>query len=378
MRPHLALIALAAPLSLIACRDDSGLTPLRNERPLAVLPSAAPVPSGSSAPVASAAPVPCPVRPACDAPPPPSGAPRPFKHQRSRLAALAKPRHRGRDLFAYPGGAQWVIAKFAYGPQDKDLEDEEIDVHLLRGCGGAWEKVGTYRTSKGDGPHPTVEGIKDTSGRITVDLAKAPIEGGPARPLEAGRHRVHLVVAGDGSSTDLFLEVLAPGARVAVTDIDGTLTSSEAAVLSELAGKAPPAAHPGAAETMKALADSGYYLFYLTARPEWLVDNTRAWLSLRGFPPGILHSTMGVTGAIYSVAAEFKGAELAWLKSSVGLVPEFAFGNMPSDVQTYSHAGIPASHCYYYALAGDPRGGVRHDDYRTIAASLAGLPVGCP
>ncbi|WP_437536371.1 phosphatidylinositol transfer protein [Sorangium sp. So ce726] len=311
----------------------------------------------------------CPARPACDAPPP-AALPRGFRHTRSRLVAAGWPRHRGRDLFARADGPQWAIAKFAYGPQDDDLEDEDVEAYLLRGCSGAWERLGTFRTSDDDHPHPTTEGIPDTGGRVYIDLAAG-------RHLEVGRHRVHLAVAGDATSADLFIEVLPSGAQVAVTDVDGTLTSSEVAVVSELVGGAPPAAHPGAADAMRALAESGIYLFYVTARPEWLVGSTRVWLREQGFPPGILHTTIGVTGAFGGAAAEYKTIELGWLKARTGIVPAFGFGNMPSDVATYTAAGIPASRCYYYKLGGDLRGGVPHDDYRGLAPALFSPHAAC-
>ncbi|WP_438029402.1 LNS2 domain-containing protein [Sorangium sp. So ce233] len=330
--------------------------------------------TGAPREVATPAPPPasagaCPARPACDAPPPPA-LPRGFRHTRSRDVASGWPRHRGRDLFARAGGPQWAIAKFAYGPQDDDLEDEDVEAYLLRGCSGAWERLGTFRTSDDDHLHPTTEGIPDTGGRVYLDLTAG-------RRLEVGRHRVHLAVVGDGTSADLFIEVLPPDARVAVTDIDGTLTSSEVAVVGELLGGGPPAAHPGAAAAMHALAGSGVYLFYVTARPEWLVGNTRVWLREQGFPPGILHTTIGVTGAFGGAAASYKTVELGWLKARTGIVPSFGFGNMPSDVATYTAAGIAPSRCFYYKLDADLRGGVGHDDYRRLVPALFTPPATC-
>ncbi|WP_433936029.1 phosphatidylinositol transfer protein [Sorangium cellulosum] len=311
----------------------------------------------------------CPARPACDAPPP-LALPRGFRHTRSRLVASGWPRHRGRDLFVRADGHQWAIAKFAYGPLDDDLEDEDVEAYLLRGCSGDWERLGAFRTSDDDHLHPTIEGIRDTGGRVYIDLTA----GGR---LEVGRHRVHLVVAGDGTSADLFVEVLPPDARVAVTDVDGTLTSSEVAMVGELVGGGPPAAHPGAPEAMHALAASGVYLFYVTARPEWLVASTRVWLRERGFPPGILHTTVGVTGAAGRAAAAYKTVELGWLKARTGIVPAFGFGNMPSDVAAYTAAGIAPSGSYYYKLGGDLRGGVGHDDYRRLVPALFTPPSAC-
>jgi hypothetical protein len=314
----------------------------------------------------------CPPRPACDAPPPPLAAPRPFRHKRSHLVtALGPAQHRGRDQFLAQGAPQWVLAKFAYGTTDKDLSDEDIDVYLLRDCGASWEKIGTYPTTPREDHHPPVAGVEDKGGQLFLELSQV------TRPLRIGRHRVRLVVAGDLTATDLFLEVLPYGARVVVTDIDGTLTSSETAMVQDLATGEPSDARPGGAEVMHALAGRGYHLFYLTARPDWLVPRTRAWLSLQGYPPGILHTTVMPAGAVGAGAAAFKAEELAALKAATGIVPEIAFGNMQSDVATYAAAGIPASQCYYIGLDGDLAGGVRHDDYRALVPSFAALPPVC-
>jgi phosphatidate phosphatase PAH1 len=220
-----------------------------------------------------------------------------------------------------------------------------------------------------------VLGIDDRGGQIFVDLRNASLPGGP---LGVGRHRIHMVVAGDGTSTDLFLEVLPPGARIAVTDVDGTLTESEDAIVGDVLQDQHAGAHPGAADAMKALAGRGYFIFYLTARPGWLVPRTRRWLALHGFPPGILHTTVSSTGVFGDAAASFKSGELTLLKDATGLVPDIAFGNMPSDVATYAATGIPAGRAYFYRLEGDARGGVKHDDYRALLPSLGGLPARCP
>lgn len=336
-------------------------------------PAQAGVPSGAP-PAAPAAPATaaCPPRPACDAPMP-ALARRDFQRKRSSATtSLGPPRHRGRDLFLRPGKPQWAIGKFAYGPADKDLSSEEVDVWLLRGCGATWEKVGTFTTTNDEGGHPPVLGIEDKGGHVFVELSKV------TRPLDVGRHRVRMVVAGDLSATDLFIEVLPPGARVAVSDVDGTLTESEAAIADEVITGDDTAAHPGAADAMSALASRGYHLFYLTARPDWLVPATRAWLTAKGFPPGILHTTTTATGVGGDAAAAFKSAELAALKAELGIVPEPAFGNMPSDVTTYGNAGIKPSRCYYYKLDGDLRGGVRHEDYRALVPAFSALPPSCP
>lgn len=318
----------------------------------------------------------CPLRPACDAPFSGSYTKRPFVHKRSSLVVeMGSARHRGRDLFLRPGDPAWVLAKFAYGASDKDLSDEEVDLWLQRGCSGAWEALGTFKTTPGEGNHAPVLGVEDKGGQIFLDINTIKL---PAGPLGIGRHRVHLQVAGDGSSTDLILEVLPAGAKVVVSDIDGTLTESENAIVKDVVADDNAAANPGAADVLKTLAERGFLIFYLTARPFWLVPKTRKWLAMRGFPPGIVHTSLSNAGYGGEEAAAFKSAELKGLKSNTGIVPDMAFGNKPSDVDTYSAMGIAAAQSYYFKLEGDAKGGVRHEDYRMLLSGLSARAGACP
>ncbi len=320
----------------------------------------------------------CPPRPACDAPLPDVGPKRSWRHTSSSLTSKAGPaRHRGRDLFVRKDGPQWALGKFAYGSLgvgfvDDDIKDEDVDVWLLRDCGSTWTKVGTYRTTE-DGEHATVEGVEDTGGRVYVDLRKdLPV------PLGVGRHRIRFVVAGDLSAADQFVEVLPDGAKIAVSDIDGTLTTSEFAAWTDYVSLPPPGAHPGAPEALTALARRGYYLFYLTARPEWLTQKTREWLPLRGFPTGIVHTTLSKGGALTGADA-YKTGELALLKSATGITPSYAFGNKDTDVTAYTNAKIePASNCFYFQLEGDAKGGTVHSDYAKLVPTFSALPATCP
>ncbi len=312
----------------------------------------------------------CPQRPACDAPlllPPSRG----FRHTTSSITAAAgAARHRGRDLFLAPGAPQWALGKFAYGITDKDIKDEDVDVYLLRDCVGPWTKVGTTTTTQ-DGQHATVEGIVDTGGRIYLDLAAA------GAPLAVGRHRVRMVVAGDNSTADAFLEVLPPASRIVVSDVDGTLTTTETEAFTDLFTGTPPDANPGAAQVLHALSARGYFIHYLTARPEWFDGRTREWLSVRGFPRGVLHTSLAFGGATGTAAATFKTAELAALKSATGVVPSLAFGNTVTDATAYQNAGVPSSQAYFFKF--DPGdAGVRHDDYEALLPAMNALPVSCP
>lgn len=315
----------------------------------------------------------CELRPACDAPLPPLGSKTSWRHTTTSLSVAAgSPRHRGRDLFLKPGTKQWAIAKFAYGAIDKDIKDEDVDVYLLRDCGSTWKKLGTYRTTE-ESAHTTEEGVIDSGGRVYVDIAAVePI------PLGVGRHRVHFVVKGDLSETDQYIEVLPDGARVVVSDIDGTLTTSESASWTEAFGATPPGANPGSPQVMTTLAQRGYYVFYLTARPEWFVQKTRDWVKMRGFPPGIIHTTFSAIGETGAAAIEYKTSELANLKTKTGIVPTYGFGNTDSDSTAYDNVKItPAANRYFFKYT-DTRGGTSHDDYSKLVPKFAAEAAVCP
>jgi hypothetical protein len=308
----------------------------------------------------------------CDLPPPDPGPAGSWRHSIATPATtiLGAAQHRGRDLFLREGDPQWVLGKFAYGIVDSDLDDEDVDLYLLRGC-AAWERLATVRTTDGSTNHATVEGVDDHGGQVYYPIPAA-------RRLGVGRHRVRFVVRGDLSVADAYITVLPAGARVVVSDVDGTLTESETAEWGTLFGGASPAAQPGGADMLWAFARRGYHVFYLTARPAFLATRTHQWLNERGFPPGVVHTTLGLTGALGGAATTFKAEELNALINRLGYAPDYAFGNTDTDVAAYALVPIVPSHAYYYQLAGDLRGGQRVDDYRTLVAGFAALPPVCP
>ncbi|MDB4938401.1 MAG: hypothetical protein JWP87_5373 [Labilithrix sp.] len=290
----------------------------------------------------------CVPAPACPAPPLARTETRAWRHAiKSRVdVAAGSPHHRGRDLFVNPGAPQTIIAKFAYGLVDKDLEDEEVDVYVQRDCGAAWEKLGTTLTTGAGDAHATVEGVEGGDGRVFFQIPEG-------KHLGPGRHRVRLVVAGDGSSTDLLLDVVPPKTPFFISDVDGTLTSSENVEFLKLLEGELPDTHPGAPEALRALAAKGYRPMYLTARPEWLVQRTRDFLDKHGFPPGVVHTSTSIVGAGFGAsAATFKTGELAMLARK-GLVPSYGFGNMPSDSDAYAAANVePPDHRVFYQIDG--------------------------
>jgi phosphatidate phosphatase PAH1 len=301
----------------------------------------------------------------CEAPLP-EGSPAGFQHVMSKLVTHDEDaHHRGRDSFLRPSDTAWAMAKFAYGARDLDVKGETVDVYLLKGCAGSFQKVGTVSTTH-DGEHETVSGVADTGGRVYLNLGKLPV----------GRHRVHFVLKGDASRTDAYIEVLKPDQKVFVSDIDGTLTSSEFAELPALLKSELPAAHEGASAALKRLTNLGYRPFYLTARPEALGERSRAFLKANGFPPGILHTTLSFSGAIGEGAKAFKAAELADLKAQ-GMKPVFAIGNQASDAEAFTTAGIASKSVFLYQRTDDMFGCTRFESYTALLPIFGKAPSAC-
>jgi phosphatidate phosphatase PAH1 len=245
-----------------------------------------------------------------------------------------------------------------------------VDLYLLRNCGTTWEKLGTAVTTS-DGQHAETEGADDSGGRIYYELP-------PAQRLGPGRHRVRFVVAGDGTSADAFIEVVPAGAHLAVMDVDGTLTTSETAEFGALLTGKPPDAEPDAARVATALAAKGYRPYYLTARPEWLTARTREFLAGAGFPPGILETTTGGSGAVGADAATYKKAALARIAAK-SLVPSFALGNTDTDAQAYAAANItPAGNRVFLRYTDGMTGGRRVEKYADLLPVIEQLAPICP
>ncbi|WP_437562671.1 lipin/Ned1/Smp2 family protein [Sorangium sp. So ce542] len=314
----------------------------------------------------------CDLPPRCDAEPPDPGEELAWDHVSSYIIAGAgSPNHRGRDLFLTPDDPQWIIGKFSYGITDKDLKGERVDIYLLRGCGGAWERLGSATTTEADATHPEVEGVSDAGGRVYFQIPAA-------QRLGVGRHRIHMVVRGDLSSADLFIEVVPRGAPMFVSDVDGTLTGTETEEFTSLLLGQLPDAHPHAAAAFHRLVEKGYRPMYLTARPEWLVQRTRDFLEAYGFPPGVVHTTLGLTGATGDAAAEYKTAELEQLFERRDMVPAWAFGNTETDAEAYHNAGVtPLTRRVFYQFDDDLLGGRRIDDYGDLLAEIDELPSLC-
>jgi hypothetical protein len=298
--------------------------------------------------------------PKCDAPPP-------------KVAGQGSPESnysRGRDMFYVEGEDQWVIAKFTkWGfPADKDIEGGVVHLFLDRGCAGEWEELGIAITTV-EGEHDPVQGVDDSGGRVYYKIPKA-------KRLELGRHRVHGVVEGEWNTVDLIIDVVPAGAPIFISDVDGTLTTSENEEAWDFLLGDIPEANPYAAQALSLLASKGYRPMYLTARPEWLDRRTREFIKLRGFPAGIIHTTLTYTGGIGDTAAAYKTGEFQLLRDK-GLVPTWLFGNKESDAQAFESTMIPTDHRVMFQFTDAVYGARRIESYQELLAEFEALPDLC-
>lgn len=245
---------------------------------------------------------------------PPAGE---FNHTTNAIvAATNAPVHAGLDTVETPG-APHVQARFMYGTFNNDLEDEPVAVSL-DDCTG-WQDLGLHTTDD--------QGALDVA--VTAQL-------GP------GVYEVRYAVVGDASTTVSYLWILPVGTHVVITDIDGTLTTSDTELfLQILNGSYVPTAYPSAADLTNAHAGKGHIVVYATGRPNYLTAKTREWLTQLGFALGPVRLAPGVTEALPTDAGvgTYKRDFFTSLTGK-GLVIDLAYGNATTDIFAYSGAGV--------------------------------------
>jgi phosphatidate phosphatase PAH1 len=309
----------------------------------------------------------------CDAPVPfpDAGKKVDWKHKRSWMFTIRQgdPAHRGQDLLTVEGQKQWLIAKFAYGPADKDLEDEQVEIWVQPNspCSN-WEKLATVFTTR-DSVSRTVEGVVNDGGRVFFEIPGS-------RRLPVGVHRVRMLVRGDHSHADLRVIVAPEGTRVVVFDVDGTLTTGDPELIKELAGdllshRHVPEMRTGGPDAVMAWADRGYLVLYLTGRPDLLHGITKRWLMDKGFPPGVLHLTDTLHQAVPNDAgvAVYK-TEFLQLLAGRGFSFAAAYGNATTDIAAYAAASIPKDRTFITGKHGGKSETTAVTSYSTHAAEF--------
>ena len=227
------------------------------------------------------------------------------------VAAVGSSRHRGTDLIASDADpVQTLGGKLAYGPTDMDLQHERVTVSACLDRG--WRALGTVET--------------DEHGRFALALA------GDHR-LPVGMHDLYATALGDGTGVRFLAYVAPAGTRVLVTDVDGTITRSEHAMVATVLLGDDIDHQPDAPA---ALAASGYPIVYVTGRGDQYTEVTRDWLRRHGFPRGPLRLAPADVMAAGAPTIAYKAAALTGLHLPIAA----AIGNRASDITAYGRAGV--------------------------------------
>jgi phosphatidate phosphatase PAH1 len=239
----------------------------------------------------------------------------------SYIVETGSAHHRGIDLIATSDEAtQLLTGKITYGPTDKDLEDE--DVELFACIDASWTVVGAARTN--------------SDGRFSLALT------GDER-LPVGMRDLFVSVTGDRTGA-AFIALVAPqSARIIVSDVDGTLTASENEYPKSLVLGGDVAAQPGAAAALMSLAQRDYTIVYVTARGDRFTQDTRDWFAAKGFPRGPTRMPTSIITMPGEDTVEFKRAAI---ESLAGFDVKAGIGNRASDITAYTEAGLPADRIF--------------------------------
>lgn len=273
--------------------------------------------------------------------------PEPWNHLSSEaVTQLGVDNHRGQDVIVQVGNPQVLVAKFAYAFVDKDMLCEDVDVWVQREvpC-GAWEWLGQARTS--DNPddstdctnHGTQYGIEDDGGRVFFEISDT-------QALPVGRYPIRMVLRGDLTLASFDLIVVAPGTQAIVTDIDGTLTTGDDQLITEVAlaifnETYTQEMYVDADAMIRSWYDKGYLVLYMSGRPDMLRAMTERWVEPR-FPPGPLHLTDTNAQVVPNNdgVGVYKREYLAYLRAQ-GIDIVAAYGNATTDIWAYAQSGIP-------------------------------------
>ncbi len=246
-----------------------------------------------------------------------------FNHFSSSLvSALGSPKHRGIDLIADATAATQTIAGAAsYTAADKALEDEDVDIFACRES--AWKKIGTART--------------DGEGNFSLALT-----GSDRLPI--GMRDMFVSVVGDRTGARFLAYVAPEMTKLVVSDVDGTLTSSENAFFTTIVSGSEPDDQPGAPDAFAAAAMRGYQPVYLTARGQQYTSETRQWLADKGFPRGPLRLSPSFVTLPGGDTVDYKTQTISALEAGMKVV--VGVGNRDSDITAYTSAGVAADRIF--------------------------------
>ncbi len=283
----------------------------------------------------------------------PSLAKRSWRHKigSSAVKALGAANHRLRDLILLPGQLSSLRGRFTYGSADKDLEDETVELYL-QSCPG-WQLVSTK--------------ITNADGVVQFDL--------PAN-LPTGDYRVRAVVRGDNSGANGMVAIWPKGVQVVVSDVDGTLTTSDWQLFKDLLTQKPATMFADADKAIGTWADKGYRILYLTGRPQLFNKYSHDWLDSHGLPPGVVRLTDDAADVVPAEAGVqvFKTEVLKALIASHGAKIRAGHGNATTDIGAYQAAGIPNEDLYIIGPHAGKSGSTAVQSYTALLGKLAKYP----
>lgn len=185
---------------------------------------------------------------------------------------------------------------------------------------------------------------------------------------------IYSMLEADGSCAEHFDYLFAPGSKVIVTDIDGTLTTDDSQIAMQIPDETyVPKMMTAADHLMQAWAAKGYPIVYLTARPHVLRNESRGWFTDLGFPDGPLITK---NGGLMDDA--YKTIWMNRMVNNFQWTVVAAYGNAITDITAYANAGVPKDRTFIVGPVGGTSGTVAipNMDYTDhIATFVAAQPA---
>lgn len=227
-----------------------------------------------------------------------------------------QPNHRANDVIVIEDSQQILTGKFTYGPFDMTyLSGEKVDIYIMKSPpSGEWDYLGNEMT--------------DNHGKVSFTIPEE-------KRVTQGIYPVKMVVRGDHTSTDFFLSVLPPKTETVVFSIDGSFTASMS-----IMGK-DPKVRAGAVDVVRYWQNLGYFILYVTARPDMQHKKVISWLAQHNFPHGMV-------GFMDGISKDPLRQKLNFLKNyqtEAQLVYKAVYGSA-KDISIYRELDIPKQQIY--------------------------------
>ncbi|XP_023699083.1 membrane-associated phosphatidylinositol transfer protein 2 isoform X4 [Paramormyrops kingsleyae] len=235
--------------------------------------------------------------------------------------------HRVNDAVFTEDGQQVVTGRFMYGPLDMvTLTGEKVDIHIMtQPPSGEWIYFATELTNN--------------SGRVSYVIPES-------KRLGIGVYPVKMVVRGDHTFADSYLTVLPRGTEFVVFSIDGSFAASVSIMGSD------PKVRAGAVDVVRHWQDLGYFIIYVTGRPDMQKQRVVAWLAQHNFPHGIVSFCDGLVHDPLRHKANFLKSLISEAHMKI-----FAGYGSTKDISVYSSIGLPPSQIY---IVGRPTKKMQH------------------